>query len=406
MSTEEMAHYAEADTSDAFSKGDTLRTSTVALAKRCGARFAVDQVPESELLNLMHLAFYEQDNTTVAAAAARYLALPRKAEAQRWALYAVDTAYLNAIPKRIPEAEAIAARLDSLGPTAAGVRGDIHWLLLKIAERRFGDPGAADLMARHAEGVLRAAKDMTAANEVFGEQAPSVAAAFELWRVELFKEPKGVFERTRARALAAGMPAAHWDTLMMVMHDQRWDWMAKQIGTPIKPLTGVYWAGTTDSARRQWPVPGVTSVYLRALQPENEATPRSVWYEIEAQRMGMWRRLLAKYGSAVQVTVMAVAEGSFRNGPPLSPQQEAEALAKFYQQAMGAPVTVALADVQVTELPDGRRIRQKSALVQDPFYGLQFMLADKAGKVALLSNGRVGMSEPMLDLWIGRETRR
>jgi hypothetical protein len=377
---------------------DTLSTVAIATARACVSHFTLANTARVNLLDLAHLALITSDSAKTQQAADRYVAGIEDPIRRRWALFAVDTMYLNANPTHLAEAEATALRLDSLGAAAALQRNVAHRLLLDYARRRYDVPR----IEREAVALVHACLQLTKADRSEGGNCATGEIAFDLLFVELYKDPTTALAHTEQLLKGAGLPAREWDGFVLVLHAMRMDWGMAQIGKPVPPLQALatpqptHWAGGKggggrDSIPRVWPVSGRVSIYLRGTQFDRPET------------MTMWRRLGEKYGAQLNVTIQVTARGSFHNGPPLTPAEEAARLATFYREQLGIPATVVVAEPSIEQLPppDGRITRGQAAFEKDPYYQSEFILTDRAGKILLcLFNGVP--DDPVLNAWLAR----
>jgi hypothetical protein len=167
-------------------------------------------------------------------------------------------------------------------------------------------------------------------------------------------------------------------------HRLKLDWVLDQFGSPIPPLHATYWKGVENNAS-VWPVPGKVSIYLANWDPA-------------LRDLGMWQRIIKKYGSKLNVTVMRKTEGYFHDSPPLTHADEAVRLAKYYHDELHLPVTVVVDTAAVQVLPDGRRISGAAPFEEDDYYHWGFILTDRAGKIMLMFPG--APDERELESWI------
>jgi hypothetical protein len=380
---------------------DTLSTAAISTARACRGHFTLAQTAAADLLDLAHLALITGDSALTRQAADRYVTAIPGATQRRWALFAVDTMYFNAKPIRLAEAEATALRLDSLGAPAAPQRAEAYRLLRGYAEQRYDVPR----LERDAVAEVHACLQLSKADQDAGAGCTLSEVAADLLYTELYKDPQMALAHTEQLLKGVGLRDADWKAFGMALHMARLDWAMAQIGKPVPPLQTlatpqpVHWVGAgADSAQHVWPVPGKVSIYLRGSStldaPEN---------------MALWRRLGAKYGSQLSLTIQVAARGSFHDGPPLTPVEEAARLATFYRKQLGVPATVVVAEPAIEQLPppDGRIIRGEVAFEKDPFYQSAFLLVDRSGKLLLgFPMGAPKEEESMLDAWLARAVGR
>jgi hypothetical protein len=303
--------------------------------------------------------------------------------------------YLHASPMRLVEAEAAVAGLDSLGTAAALQRNQAHKLLMAEALRRFD----VERMGREGVTLISLCSQLSQAdrqddlNEGYCHERE---AAMVIFYAELYKDTHGVIERLEQRLKGAKYP--EWDYFRKVLREAQLDWLLAHVGQPVPPLLAQHWVGEKGSVRA-WPVPGKTSVYIRGGLIAGTT-------DGGLQDLAMWQRLGKKYGDKLNITILHTAAGSFRDGPPLTPEEEAGRVGKFYREELGLPVTVAVEEPPITKFPppDGRVFREKPESRKDPYYEKDFLLADRQGKLVLTL--RLNMPEPMIDAWIARTIAR
>jgi hypothetical protein len=79
-------------------------------------------------------------------------------------------------------------------------------------------------------------------------------------------------------------------------------------------------------------------------------------------------------------------------------------LGRYFREELGPPVTVALEEVPITQLPpDGQQFREPAAR-QDPYYRREFLLADPAGRFLLPMPTSGVPTESLLDAWVACAT--
>jgi hypothetical protein len=384
MAVEHIVTRAALDTTPYTPEQDTMSSTARATAKACGTRFTVTGVPPSELIDLMHLALVQGNDSQAAAAAERYIATFSDPEQRRWALVDVDTSYFYAKPMRLAAVESIIARLDSLGAVAALQRGIVHNLLFHYAQQSYDVPR----IKREAIALMNAAHQLQGRDLKDRARRSSMNPLLTLFLLELYQSPTGALERAIHAAQPAGLSPETVNMIRAAIHTLKIDWALAQIGKPIPSLNASYWPGT--SSARKWPVPGKVSILIHgdpSWDPETAA---------------MWRRLIHKYGEAINVTIMCQTRGFFHDGPPLSPTQEAERLNTFFRTDLQLPVTVVVDTTTTQRLPDGRRMQGQASFEQDPYYHWGFIMTDTAGKIVFLGMSEPTNSEKGLQAWIDR----
>lgn len=362
QSTEKALYGVSFDTARYTPEHDTLSSNSVAVARRCGARFHVETIPADDLLDLVRLSLMSGDDARARSAGERYIAVAPAPGGRSWALLDVANAYLSAHPKRIAAAEAIAARMDALGSSVDSLKDSVHSQLLAVAQRQFSIPD----IEREAMAALKAVPG-------------NINMMTTILAAEWYKSSSNAPAETK-RLLALARGAQPYDTLVQTFHDFYYG------NTHVHPEFGVVrWNG--DSAVQTWPVPRKVSILISR--------------EILDGAPFMWQRLARQYGSAIAIVYVARAKGFFRDSPPLTAQEEAAHLARYFRDDLQMPLTVAVQDVGFDVLADGRRFPKELPEAQDPMsWGV--LLADRTGRVYKLSiSGRLE-EEAMIDAWVAR----
>jgi hypothetical protein len=395
LATEGTAMRATFDSAAYQPERDTLTSAAVAFARRCLVRFPMTTAAPADLLDVAHLALMAGEDTAARQAADRYVAAISDPVRRRWALYALDTMYLNARPMRLELAEMAVARLDSLGAVAALPRNQAHYRLLKEAQRRFN----VERIEHEGVALVTLCSQLSAEDRL---ETPCYGknAAWAIFYAEIYEDSHVAIERTIQLLKRAGYRDSN--QFLDVIHRIHYDVMISQIGKPVPSLVAQHWVGAPGSARA-WPVPGTVSVLFRGGSLTDGGNSGD-----NPESLTLWQRAGKKYGDQLSITVFRATEGSFRDGPPLTPAEETARLGRYYREELGLPVTVAVEETPVTQLPppDGRLLRGKAASFTHPFYGMgvAFVLVDRAGKLILTLPGRP--EEPVLDAFLARAIKQ
>jgi len=116
----------------------------------------------------------------------------------------------------------------------------------------------------------------------------------------------------------------------------------------------------------------------------------------------MLRRLHAKFGDDLNITIMTRTYGFMGGSAPLSVAQEVDSIRHYYLDVHKLPVTVAVVETQFDRLPDGRRIDRAMPAEQTMLYQFGAVLADRDGKTVAY-----GLSqEAAMATYIAREIAR
>jgi len=358
---------------------DSLPPRAAAVARACGKQFTPAGVAERELLNLTRLALLRGDAAVARSAADRWLAMVRGPAARGRALLALVDAYLTNRPMHRHEAEVLTARLDSLGPLAALSRDEAHGALWLDASLRFDVPrltehGVASLaLDGHVPDIEKHDLTQGSGNIVYG-----------LIDAEAYRSPATTIERVMQFARQAnykfqGTP----EEISGIIGG----WISP-IGQPVPPLPLPFWFG--PHADSSWAIPGKVSLVL-VESPENFSYSHD---------FGLLHRLRARYGDALNITLVCKTKGYVRSSPPLEPAQEADSISNYFRKYLGLPVTVGVEQTPFERLPDGRRVDGPAPTdAQGGRYGFGSVAADREGKGILMYGGA---DEAMLYAFLDR----
>lgn len=374
-----VAARAEPDTAPYAPDRDSLPPRAAAVARECGKQFKPAGVTERELLSLTRLALLRGDAAMARAAGERWLAMVHGPAARGRALFALVDAYLTNRPMHRHEAELLAARLDSLGPVAALSRAEAHGALWSDAYRRFDVPRLTE------HGVTSLAMDGQLSElERLDLSQGSGNIVYSLIDAEAYRSPATTIERVMQYARQANFkfPGTPDEVAAII------GGVVSPIGQPVPPLPLQFWFG--PHADSSWVIPGKVSLVL--VEPtENVSYSRD---------FGLLHRLRARYGDALNITVVCKTRGYVRSSPPLEPAQEADSISNYFQKYLRLSVTVGVEQTPFERLPDGRRVDGPAATdVQGSRYAFGSVAADREGKGILMVGGA---DEAMLYAFLDR----
>jgi hypothetical protein len=292
------------------------------------------------------------------AAVGRQLAEVRSAAESSAVLGAAAQQSLSVQPARLALAEALAHRLDSLGPAAARARMEAYFHLSYLA-RRLRD---SVLLARTAPRALAAAA-------LFDSASPSllIKTAVAAGKMELGSpRPIDVLRDSGPDAYVRFI-RSHYESSLVAQGLSR-DSAARiaetdavrGAGAPARPLVGEYWYGR-DNRTGQLPAPGRVSLIVFV---DHRCGARCY------PGYSMLKRLGRRFGDSLDVILVAQTFGYFRLRPPPTPAGEAEAMRHYFLEELQLPgvLNVAVTPFKQLPAPDGRFVY--SATPNDANYGV------------------------------------
>jgi hypothetical protein len=368
-----VADRARVDTADIDPIHDTLPSAVVSVARQCGAHFSAATQPVVELRALFELELARNNDHAALAVAERYLSAQSKEE-YPWALAMVARDLLWARPMRLVAAEAIIARLDSLGPSANEPRYAIHDQLNEISVQR----SDAARIEREGGVLYQVRQQLTPAqrtdekvNGVFtnllkaqvdGRRSLGGGIDERLWIIlrqwldlELPRSSSlaDALTRVKQAATAAGMDST---VLQASLHLLTTHPMLgfSNLGKPVAPLPATFWFSASGDTI--WPRKNHVTI-LMWRDGEN----------IDAKRNALIRHLHQRFGDALDIVLYSQTFGYFRDSPPLSPAEEAQKLRWYFFDYLKLPISaLAVLETSFTTLPDGRRRARPSAYLGHP----------------------------------------
>jgi hypothetical protein len=344
-----------------------------ALAACTGARFTPENTPEHELIALVQLDLTLGRDEQARAAAEKIIANhARDAASKRgWVMFLVARSFLAAKPARLADGRRYLARLDALGASAGEVRVMAHVDYGEFATSR----GALDEADAEYQAAIVASKAMSAAERTnrigtlymmydsasevtaLHRGAPAALAMIEDAKTELLPlRPPGV----------PGSVAGGFRGLTGL-----YSWYGKK----AEPLEPSHWYGVTNDTVR--PKPGVTSlVILGSARCGARCYPQYATI----------RRLQAKYGSALNTTMVTGTSGYFMNTLVPTPAAESDSAGKYFVDFLKLPAGVAASEIAFTRKIDGRRNSRPSIDQRNYARGRDAVLVGRDGTIKAVVN--------------------
>jgi hypothetical protein len=350
--------------------GDTMLTSSVAVARECAATLDVRRVPPRDLVALARVYLAARDSTSAVRTMARRLAAagPAPDSARAHVLHDIVDAYLEAKPPQLTLARSYAARLDTL--TGVGVpfwQVSAHGLLAVYA-RRMGDDAS---VAREANAMIAISQQLEPRDR---QELGSRLVQAYWYLADLAGSSAGSAQpakmiMAKARVALDGVPGLERPLAVA-------DSMAGYFGAPAPRVAADRWILPPEAAPDDTihPRPGKLSIV--AFGVSLETAPR-------------FRRLRTVVPDTVDITFIHNSYGHFASRGPLSPEEEEEAVRAFFINELGSPGTMAVVVPRFVVLPDGRRIaaRTRNELTYGTGMGVTIVVVDRRGFIRRVYSG-------------------
>ncbi|MBX6330560.1 MAG: hypothetical protein IRY91_01800 [Gemmatimonadaceae bacterium] len=323
----------------------------IAVAQRCSAHIAPDRMPPRSDAMYLQLLLIANRDSDFARLVDQRLARARSTAERGALLSSAIRMLLRATPARAAAAEALAMRLDSLGPSviteriqaymelgALAHQLDDSTFLMRLAPRVMALASVAD-SADPRTILLRAMLSM------------GVVALTPPRPLDVLRDsgPDAYVRFARRKGLAeASRQGFTGDTAQDLVDNV----LLRGAGRPAPPLAGDYWFGRRDTMPR--PAPG--RVTLLAFVDHRCGVQCYPGY-------ALLQRLHRRFGDALDIVLVAQTFGYFRLRPPPSPSEEAEMMWHYFHDDLALPgvLTVSVTAMQQLPPPDGRYLPDSSA---------------------------------------------
>jgi hypothetical protein len=340
-----LASGARADTM-AFVPAQAELPGVVDVVTRCGSRFTLDNTPPESWSALYRISLMRGDDAGAAVILDRQLAhitqtsLPQQAAILNTALDIT----LDVHPVRAATADGLVARLDTLPDVPVRLRLMAHaavaqYALTVLDTARLRHHAAA--IDRMLDGLTPEVRRDFSVQQLIARMPlyRTVAAAGML-------RDSGAVTFTRrllkSNARASGVPAGS----------------AAQAQAPVgehaATLEGTFWYHRVGNTPH--PAPGKPSLVVFDLRHDCA-------YNRCASSYAVLRRLGARFGDTLDVTLVAQTQGFFAERRPQQPAQEAEAIRHYVFDQLHLPGTLVVEQTAFTVRPDpdGRRFNAATA---------------------------------------------
>lgn len=406
---------------------DSVPAPALQAARACAARFSVANVPEGDLLGLIQLYLWTRQDDLAHSATDRLLKLQASQPAlQRgWTLYLIMSSYLDARPARLTEARQYLAQLDALGAPAA------DWRMWAYTESARYEMSINDVQTSYADGAaaLAASKQMAKNDRI--DRAYEILDGYTAWgeptalksgghaAVHLFDTAAtdllplrapgtaGSGESSSAADASGGMVLQGAGGQVVIMNpggggmtimsggaqgggDANADQMqlrqairARQVAYTIVDTTGPtlnpsHWYNRgTDTTPR--PKAGMVSLIVSV----NAGCGARCYPTYSSLR-----RLYNKYHSAgLQIVLVSLTSGYFRNQPMANPADEAEKVRYYYLDFLKLPDVMGVDETEFSfRAEDHKRMNVAPSAQRAYFRGRNSAVVGKDGKVKMVAN--------------------
>lgn len=345
---------------------DTLPAGVAAVARVCGAHFTIAGTAVQDLPDLFTLALLEHDDSLAHLVVQRRVALAAGVAARDTILLDAISEYLAAEPARVTAAGAMVAQMDALGSSTQIVRLKAHGALLAFATSIFDTVH----MRQEADRIIAVSHKIPATAGKHIEEAvehnnPVARAYAALADIAFIDHPDSivVLMQRAKQDLSRLFPSYAKSTLAQVQ-DRLFPAGAFLVaGDRPPPVEAKYWVPKKPDP---WPPRhGVVSLvidggmwqdacvrddgWILTYSSSDQCTPLSTYI----------RRWAAQYGNhGLAITLVTHTQGYAVRSTALLPAAEAQALGWYFRDYLKLPVTLAVTESAVQELPppDGRRV--------------------------------------------------
>jgi hypothetical protein len=352
---------------------DSIPTSVKQTLASCASRFTVENTPDHELVALVQLDLTLGRDDQARAAADRLIAMHAgdAADKRGWVILLVARSFLDAKPARLADGRRYVARLDSLSGLAGEVRMLAHVHSGEFAVRT----GALADAYRDYQAAIVASKAMSR-----DERTNRIGAVYMMYD-----------SASEVTALYRGAPEAlrMIDSAKRELVPLRPEGTPGSVGAPLQALAQLYgaygkkaeplrpshWYATNGDTIR--PRVGVASLVVFG-NPNCGGLCYSEYAAI--------RRLQAKYGAALNTTIVTGTEGYYLNNLVSPPSAESDSAGKYFLDFLKLPVAVAASEITFTRKIDGRRNPRPSIDQQNYERGRNAVLVGRDGLIKAIVN--------------------
>ncbi len=366
---------------------DTLTTATVAASRACGSRFTVEQVPQSELINLFILSTWMSDTSLASATLQRQLSFATSLEDRGNVMRRGVEVLLGARPAQLERARALVKQIDELGPEARMARIRTYRALIQFYVERVGDFAEA---SRISNAVIAVNSLITKEDLELGLFSDDILAPYmNMVRDAMYDDPGSafaLFEKAVASIRSLGLnEMADGLSSLGAMY---YECCLSKIGSSFTPFTPTHVISRdgklATGESRAIPRPGKITVLI-PLDNGWRAGGMRVTNFLEAVR-----QIDSAYGDRIDIVVCAKTAGFTPGSLSQEPAEEVESIRQYFYEKNSMLARLAVYEAPVITLPDGRKIRDIVPYEAVFEGGLDFVVIDANGNFQRLMRGVLG----------------
>jgi len=359
--------------------GTSLQRSVVTTTRQCLDHFSLDQTKIRDLLGAGEAYLAAEENSRADSAFARLVAIASPAN-KPWVLSQIVDLYVNAALPNLPKALAFAEQLDALGAAAAPERMIAH---LSIVEG-----------AQFIDSVSLQARELNAALAAMHEMRGDTRKAYAFWSATVYQYRAALKARlndtagvrrelmTAREELGPLRPAVRAD-LDAALEGYR------LLGQPSPTVQATTWFNTTDPKTAR-PVKGKPSLLVFV---SHSCLPVTCY-----PQYAVLRRIAAKYGARLDITLITRTQGFYRN-KLASPDSEMVFAKQYFFDYLKLPGVLAIWRSDLGHRDDGH-LTVLTAPNDEAFHTSKAaFLVDSHGVIRLitrLSSSREAMLDDMI----------
>jgi hypothetical protein len=355
---------------------DSVPASVIKAVRQCASRFNVAKVPERDLLGLVQLYLWAQQDSLAKAAADRLLAAEANLPAvQRgWTLHLLVQDLLDLSPTRFAWVKRYLAQLDSLGQPAATWQMLAHTAVAKY-----------DMTVNDRSGALADGKTAIAASHAMSKNdqmdwtIPLIMAydalAFPTSLLNGGKATLALYDT--AKAVITPLRKSQQDLMQLLPLLDQLRQRYTLIDTKAQPIVGKHWYHVEGDTTVR-PKPSVVTLVF---------VPQPLCGGQCFQQYATIHRLQDKYGTAgLHIVSITESHGFFKNHAEPDPAHEANDLQDYLLGYLKLPGPLAITETQFHPLFDGRRIGEPGPNHKNYIIGGSGILVGKDGIIHMVSS--------------------
>ena len=374
------------DTGQYSAKADTVPSAVIAAARACGTKFTAADTDPRELWSLMRLSLILGNDAQAKAVVERQYALAKTSSERATVLTTAIATYMGFAPPRLSAAQALLARLDSLGPTEKVAQFNARLDIMKYWHTLYD----VDSLRAHANAALDRIQAMTQDER---DAVPVYEPYMELLMIANEQQDLETQQKLLDRALAdvgtwrEGRGAEWTGPSSSLLETRR-----AIYGKKARPLAGSFWFNNGGVPK---PAPGKLSLLVH------------VSHVCSVQCFPLYtliRQLNRQYGSELDITFVTDTRGFAPGTGPIPANEEAQHASKYFHEFLKLPVGLLVDETPFTKRPDGRLVH-KTSPIGELFNGWRMVnavLIDAGGRIRWLGALSSGSDKRMIESAINK----